>query len=360
MRLVILFLCFCFSSVDAQFISRDFTKSDTIVYVSCVPQDDIFFEDNNYYINLLGLDTPCYYEEIIKPNGNNSIERIRNGLSNVYKLVGNNYCMIEAVLPDWYGHGPTMQIKFKNGYCDLSKESALNRYRDNNSTFTAKFVDVNANSSLHQTISDFDYAEIEGEIKSRIIPVGRRELTTIGYRGVLEIFRFDETIKVNKVMVYSEKGKSKEVIGFEKSQNFRELSKKKYLLVNPISGITQTEIIIKDFQETIVEKVLTRIETTPKDILKCTPVGAQEVFLYPNPSFGRINLKFDGFEPGDYAFNVYNIIGKPVYEVQLRLQDDMRALEIDVSHLKKGTYLYSVSNEKGERIIARRLSVVNY
>jgi len=359
MRLVLIILCLSIQTAFGQFITRDYSLPDTTYFLNATPIVDKYFEDNNYYIDFSKLEAPCYITELTEFK-KGRVEVTFNGLSHSYSNNIDKLCMAETVMPDWYGHGQTMEIEWDEGYCDRFLKTPSNRMREHESKFTAKFRQVDENSPLLKTIQNFDYAKIRGHISSRYVPVGKRSLTTIGFTGVVDLFRIDEKIIVDEVLVYSKKGTKRQLVGYEKSQNFRELTKRRFELLDAETGKPRLYINIKDFQKTIIESIWPAIDQKPKDMLACAIVGQQEVFLYPNPSFGRINLKFDQFQNGDYTFSVYNIIGKPIFSKSFSIDGNNEIINLNLEQLKKGTYLYSISNSEGKRLVTRRLSIVQH
>jgi len=49
-----------------------------------------------------------------------------------------------------------------------------------------------------------------------------------------------------------------------------------------------------------------------------------DIYVYPNPTFGRLNVKFSGAEEKRYVFEVFNIVGKPVWSTNLFLDSSDR------------------------------------
>lgn len=82
----------------------------------------------------------------------------------------------------------------------------------------------------------------------------------------------------------------------------------------------------------------------------------QNVLSLPNPSFGRstlylINIPFD-----NYTFEVSNIVGSKVLTKKID-KTDGREVPLDLSSLKKGSYIYRLINSKGEKLATKRLVI---
>ena len=61
---------------------------------------------------------------------------------------------------------------------------------------------------------------------------------------------------------------------------------------------------------------------------------------------------------GKYDLKIYNILGVEVWSQNYQFQNATDTVLLDVSDFKKGTYLYSLVNQKGKRIATRRLIIL--
>ena len=86
--------------------------------------------------------------------------------------------------------------------------------------------------------------------------------------------------------------------------------------------------------------------------------GKQDIIAYPNPTFGEIKFELLNFSPGKYKLEVYNIIGKKLWSSYYYVDNYSRAIRENFSFLKKGTYLYSIIDEKGMKIRTKRLVII--
>lgn len=83
---------------------------------------------------------------------------------------------------------------------------------------------------------------------------------------------------------------------------------------------------------------------------------AQELFAYPNPTYGDITFEMKNMPFDNYKIVVYNIIGKEVWSSNIDyFSGRMRS---DLSELQKGTYIYSLLNGNGHRMSTKRLMIV--
>jgi len=90
----------------------------------------------------------------------------------------------------------------------------------------------------------------------------------------------------------------------------------------------------------------------------CSAAAAQ-VYVYPNPTLGDLNVRILDLEPGTYDFAVYNIVGYKVWETELQY-GEQELFRLRLPRLEKGIYLYSIKNKAGRYIQSRRLTVLEY
>ena len=80
------------------------------------------------------------------------------------------------------------------------------------------------------------------------------------------------------------------------------------------------------------------------------------VYASPNPAMVNVRFEFTNLTPGNYTLRIYNILGVEVWQRQYYIRGD-RIDKVNLSDLKKGTYLYSLSNDKGRTITTKRLVI---
>ncbi|MEM6321477.1 MAG: T9SS type A sorting domain-containing protein [Bacteroidota bacterium] len=88
-----------------------------------------------------------------------------------------------------------------------------------------------------------------------------------------------------------------------------------------------------------------------------TSTGRPDVYAYPNPAITDVRFEFSDLKPSNYSLKIYNILGVVVKEENYQM-NGFQTVKMDVSKLRKGTYLYSLSDEKGKTIATRRLMVI--
>jgi hypothetical protein len=82
-----------------------------------------------------------------------------------------------------------------------------------------------------------------------------------------------------------------------------------------------------------------------------------QVKVYPNPAVSQANFVVEGIAPGQYTLRVINVLGRQISQQIITAVGNVARAEIDVTRLPRGTYLYSLTNERGLILTTRRLLV---
>lgn len=83
------------------------------------------------------------------------------------------------------------------------------------------------------------------------------------------------------------------------------------------------------------------------------------ISAFPNPTYGMVEFTLDQVKSGDYTIVVYNILGKTLWEKNVRKTKTKHHFKADLSSLQKGTYLYSVLDNYGSKLVTKRLVIIN-
>jgi hypothetical protein len=81
------------------------------------------------------------------------------------------------------------------------------------------------------------------------------------------------------------------------------------------------------------------------------------VHAYPNPVVESLNLKMNNFATGNYEVKVYNIVGRELMSERHFINNDT-TINLNVSDLRKGTYLYSIVDARGNTLVTKRVMIV--
>jgi Secretion system C-terminal sorting domain len=103
---------------------------------------------------------------------------------------------------------------------------------------------------------------------------------------------------------------------------------------------------------------------TFKNVKKFTPVidlfGADDrpdVRAFPNPATEEVNIEMSNLSSGTYTLKIYNLLGAVIWQ-ESHVVSGGKTVKVDISRLRKGSYLYSVSNAAGKILATKRLMVM--
>lgn len=91
----------------------------------------------------------------------------------------------------------------------------------------------------------------------------------------------------------------------------------------------------------------------------CEP-GGNQVYVYPNPSFGQLNLSAINIDPGSYSLEIFNLVGYKLWSQALQMKDQRELHNFDLSFLDKGVYVYALKDYRGAYVQTRRLIIVEH
>ena len=114
--------------------------------------------------------------------------------------------------------------------------------------------------------------------------------------------------------------------------------------------------IITDDQD-MITSVEYKGDAIISDIKVVTPEYSM-ITAYPNPSFGNVSIQMVNYPLGEYRMKVYNVVGKELWTESFQLRSD-RVYKADLMHLSKGTYLYSIYDKNGKKIVTKRIAIIS-
>jgi Secretion system C-terminal sorting domain len=99
------------------------------------------------------------------------------------------------------------------------------------------------------------------------------------------------------------------------------------------------------------------LKTTPvEDVLDFAP-GTANIQAFPNPAVEYVRFNCSNLPQGRYTLKIFNIIGRVVWRDNYDI-NGTRSILVDLDKFKKGTYLYSLIDQKGNTIGTKRLVVL--
>jgi len=105
-----------------------------------------------------------------------------------------------------------------------------------------------------------------------------------------------------------------------------------------------------------IKKILYKAFEFGSRIIQESPKGT-DVIAYPNPAFNDVRFDFINLPEGTYNLDVYNILGVRLQSFEVTV-DGYTTAQFDLSDLKKGTYIYRVTNEGNRTITSKRLIII--
>ncbi len=85
--------------------------------------------------------------------------------------------------------------------------------------------------------------------------------------------------------------------------------------------------------------------------------GVAGISAFPNPAIDWVRFDYTNLPQDEYTLKIFNIIGKEVWKETYQLAGTNH-FRVELENFKKGTYLYSLSNKKGNVIGTKRLVVL--
>ena len=83
-----------------------------------------------------------------------------------------------------------------------------------------------------------------------------------------------------------------------------------------------------------------------------------DIFAYPNPSFDVVRFQLSDLLYGRYKLKIFNILGVPVKEIDVDVDDPRKTITVDLSDLQRGNYLYRLQDAFGRTIKTKRIVLI--
>lgn len=81
------------------------------------------------------------------------------------------------------------------------------------------------------------------------------------------------------------------------------------------------------------------------------------IYVSPNPAIVSARFEFKNLASGTYQLKIFNILGLEVWKKEYQINGN-RIEKIPLGSFQKGTYLYSLIDERGKTLATKRLMVV--
>lgn len=90
---------------------------------------------------------------------------------------------------------------------------------------------------------------------------------------------------------------------------------------------------------------------------KASELTAPDIYAFPNPAIGFVNIELNNLKPGKYQVVLYNFLAQEVFRIPVDVISN-ETVQIDVSEFEKGPYLYALIDSYGRRIKTKRLTIL--
>ena len=125
--------------------------------------------------------------------------------------------------------------------------------------------------------------------------------------------------------------------------------------VSATTGLKLMEIEIKDG----VHPLSVEFKTHPL-VTRVFPEepNRPDIFAYPNPSYDVVRFQLSELVSGKYKLRIFNILGVPVKELDIDVDEPRKTISMDLSELQRGTYLYRLQDQNGRTIKTKRVALI--
>ena len=83
-----------------------------------------------------------------------------------------------------------------------------------------------------------------------------------------------------------------------------------------------------------------------------------DIFAYPNPSYDVVRFQLSDLSHGLYKLKIFNILGVPVKEVEIEVDDKRETIALDLADMQRGTYLFRLQDKVGRTVKTKRFVLI--
>ena len=99
--------------------------------------------------------------------------------------------------------------------------------------------------------------------------------------------------------------------------------------------------------------LLTTIQANSQNRINSTNEEVKLIKFYPNPAISQITFNFERGYDKSYSFQIFNFIGKKIFEVSSLAPKTI----VNLSEFYRGFYIFQVRNKAGKIIESGRFQV---
>jgi hypothetical protein len=85
--------------------------------------------------------------------------------------------------------------------------------------------------------------------------------------------------------------------------------------------------------------------------------GSASIRAFPNPAVEFVRFDCTNLPQGEYTLKIFNIVGKVIWRENHQISGS-KSIRVDLENFKKGAYLYSLSDKKGNILSTKRLVIL--
>jgi len=124
------------------------------------------------------------------------------------------------------------------------------------------------------------------------------------------------------------------------------------------SGTEKEEIAVATMSNDLAEVESVRFKNMGfTDAPDVKAPGSANIQAHPNPAIEFVNFNCSNLPSDDYTLKIFNIVGKVVWKGNYALNGS-RVIRLELDNFAKGTYLYSLSDSRGNIIGTKRLVIL--
>lgn len=126
--------------------------------------------------------------------------------------------------------------------------------------------------------------------------------------------------------------------------------------VQAISGVMLAEIEVDDDHQVVsvlfkTHPLITRIVTEEP--------ARPDILVYPNPTYGPVRFQLRDLAQGNFTLTIFNILGVAVREVAVTVDHPRETVSVDLSDLKRGTYLFRLQDATGRTFRTKKIVLIS-
>ncbi len=328
--------------------------NDTLFFV--IDYNPLYTEDNTtgYQHDFTSLFGPCLTQEVfIHSDESFTIEKY--GSRAVYEKEGSYYTKKTFDGKDIYGTRNNIHIDYKDKFTDVGPFD-YKAFETLVSEIEIRIPYNNLDINQKQIIGECKELLFQGKHTIRILPKGKHELLLPGIATLAHRIQLDETFIARSGIALLDNNGKRRLTNDQVASIFTQFKRKKYLYFSTEESKKLLEITLEDNR---IEKIEYAADIFKSHLPNCDAIE-NNVYLFPNPTIGEVRLHFENYPAGDYILDIYNIIGKRLSSIDVSLDPGEKEAFLILPDLKKGTYIYSIKNDQGDRLVSRRLSIITF